>query len=201
MSEQSDFWKGDFGDEYSKRNVGRVESNKHFFQKALHQCRLDMRSIVELGCGTGENLAAIAQLLPWVEINGVEINESAAEKVPVGNIIRGDFLKTEFFPICNLSFTKGVMIHIPPEDLPKAYTRLYEASDRYIMIAEYHSPRPEMVPYRGHENRMWKRDFAKELWEMYDDLEFIDSGFAWSKDPNGAQDDLTFFLFRKSDAN
>ena len=92
--------------------------------------------------------------------------------------------------------TKGVLIHIPPKDLPIAYRVLYGQSKRWILIAEYYSPTPVEVPYRGHAGRLWKRDFAGEMLKQYPDLRIEDYGFTYHLDER-PQDDITWFLLRK----
>lgn len=203
MSDQSttEFWSGDFGDSYASRNVGRVEANIAFFSRVLPEhlitaTKTRIKSAVELGCGTGENLMALWKMIPSVSLFGIEVNESSADKCKVGTITRGSFLTKKILPR-DLSFTKGVLIHIAPPDLPLAYEKLYEASRKYILIAEYHNPTPVEVGYRGHRGKLWKRDFAAELWAAYPDLKLVSTGFAWKHDPAGSQDDLTWFLFRK----
>ena len=82
------------------------------------------------------------------------------------------------------------MIHINPERLDDVYTRLYNFSDKYICIAEYYNPTPVTIPYRGHDNRLFKRDFAGELMSKYSDLELVDYGFLYQNDPI-----FPFFIF------
>ena len=55
-----------------------------------------------------------------------------------------------------------------------------------------------MVNYRGHEDRLFKRDFCSELMEKYNDLTLIDYGFGYRNDPVFKQDDLTWFLLKKA---
>lgn len=47
--------------------------------------------------------------------------------------------------------------------LPEIYDKLFTASQRYILVAEYYNPSPVEIIYRGHSNRLFKRDFAGEL--------------------------------------
>ena len=93
---------------------------------------------------------------------------------------------------------KGVLIHINPERLLDVYKRLYKFSDEYICIAEYYNPSPVTIPYRGHNNKLFKRDFAGELMSIYPDLQLIDYGFSYHKDPVFPQDDITWFLMKKT---
>lgn len=82
--------------------------------------------------------------------------------------------------------------------LPLVYPKLYEASKKYILVCEYHNPTPVSVSYRGYEVRLFKRDFAGEIMKKYLDLKLVDHGFAYKGNPIFPQDDITWFLFKKS---
>jgi pseudaminic acid biosynthesis-associated methylase len=199
LNEQEKFWQGQFGDDYTQRNLGPNAANLAFFTPILRLAR-DVRSVVELGCGSGLNLAALRQLLPQAHLTGVEINAGArALAAKMGDeVIAGSLLDFKPAKPTDFSFTKGVLIHIAPENLERAYAALYSASRRYVMVAEYYNPKPMEIDYRGHSARMWKRDFAGELMDRYPDLRLVDYGFAWRRDPNFTQDDVTWFLMEKS---
>jgi len=96
-----------------------------------------------------------------------------------------------------VSLIKGVLIHINPAMLPAVYEKLYAASHRYILIGEYYNPSPVTIPYRGHEDRLFKRDFAGEMLETYSDLTLVDYGFCYKRDTAFPQDDITWFLLEK----
>jgi spore coat polysaccharide biosynthesis protein SpsF len=54
------------------------------------------------------------------------------------------------------------------------------------------------VPYRGHAERLFKRDFAGEMLKRYPKLRLLDYGFAYHGDANFPQDDITWFLLEKT---
>ena len=97
----------------------------------------------------------------------------------------------------DLTFTKGVLIHIQPENLPVVYDNLYRNSIRYVLVAEYYDPKPVTLKYRGHDNKMFKRDFAGELLDKYQDLRLLVYGFCYHRDPSFPQDDISWFLMEK----
>ena len=202
-TEQEEFWQGNFGDEYIDRNQSDLllASNTSFFSKVFNRTgKID--SIIEFGCNIGMNLKAIKTLLPESNLSGIEINKRAVDdlnKCEGGpHIIEGSILDIELDTRFDLTLIKGVLIHINPERLDDVYTRLYNFSDKYICIAEYYNPTPLMIPYRGHDNRLFKRDFAGELMSKYSDLELVDYGFLYQNDPIFPQDDITWFLMKKS---
>ena len=90
-----------------------------------------------------------------------------------------------------------MLIHIHPDHLTTVYDQLYNSSRKYILMAEYYNPSPVSVNYRGHEDRLFKRDFAGEIMDRYSDLKLIDYGFAYHRDPVWPQDDITWFLMEK----
>lgn len=200
-TEQEAFWAGEFGDEYTSRNEGAdiVATNISMFAKAL--TRMDKpQSIIEFGCNRGLNLKALRQLLPQAKLSALEINTSAAELVrreldaDVKNTSILEFTPEETY---DLAIIKGVLIHINPDELQSVYQKLYDASSKYIFVCEYYNPTPVAIPYRGHEDKLFKRDFAGEMMEKYPDLELVDYGFCYRRDPVFPQDDGTWFLMKK----
>ena len=97
----------------------------------------------------------------------------------------------------DLALIKGVLIHINPEMLNTVYDKLYKASKRLILICEYYNPSPVAIPYRGHSDRLFKRDFAGEMLDKYSALRLIDYGFSYHRDPAFPQDDINWFLMEK----
>ena len=97
----------------------------------------------------------------------------------------------------DLSLIKGVLIHINPDMLPVVYEKLYTASRRFVLVCEYYNPSPVAISYRGHADRLFKRDFAGEMMDKYPDLKLVDYGFAYRRDPAFPQDDITWFLMEK----
>lgn len=201
-SEQEHFWAGEFGDEYVTRNQGDIfiANNISLFAKILSRTH-SIKSLIEFGANIGINLQAIRQLIPKAEISAVEINQKAVEKLQLHNdyqIYHQSMF--DFVPVCkyDLALVKGVLIHISSDMLAKAYELLYQVSNRYICIAEYYNPTPVEITYRGHQDKLFKRDFAGEMLEKFDDLHLLDYGFIYHRDSQFPQDDVTWFLLEKT---
>ena len=201
-TEQEKFWAGDFGDEYIGRNKSEeyLASNLNFFSKAFNQLG-QPKSIIEFGANIGMNLRAIKLLFPKIDLFGIEINKNAADELAkfIGqeNVFNGSIFEFEATHKCDVSLIKGVLIHINPEMLALVYEKLYTASNKYILICEYYNPSPVNVSYRGHSDRLFKRDFAGEMLEKYVDLKLVDYGFCYKRDKAFPQDDITWFLLEK----
>lgn len=202
-TEQEEFWAGKFGNDYTRRNQGTdwIASNTAFFANIFANVQ-EVRSVIEFGANIGLNLEAIRILLPKAKLAAVEINQKAAKQL--GRAIKD----VQVYPVSILDFKcerawdlvliKGVLIHMNPESLHKVYEALYRSSARYICIAEYYNPTPVSIPYRGHADRLFKRDFAGEMLDRYKDLRLLDYGFSYHRDVHFPQDDLTWFLLEKS---
>lgn len=200
---QEEFWAGDFGSEYIGRNNSAqlLASNLNFFSSALKHAGT-IQSCVEFGANVGMNLKALQLLYPSIQLNGIEINPNAADNlralIGTDNVFEGSVFDFKTNLRTDLSLIKGVLIHINPEMLNKVYEKLYEASTKYILVCEYYNPTPVAISYRGHTDRLFKRDFAGEMLDKYQDLILVDYGFSYRRDPVFPQDDITWFLLQKS---
>lgn len=199
---QEQFWASEFGVEYMGRNDGTalLESKTSMFRKVLQKTP-EIRSVVEFGCNIGINLVALSRLVPDLALHGIEINPAAAaaarERLPNAQITEGSIFDSRIDRGCDLAFTCGVLIHLNPDMLPVAYAKLAAASCRFVLIAEYYSPTPVTVNYRGHENRLFKRDFAGEFLDANPAFRLVEYGFVYRRDPVAPLDDLTWFLMEQ----
>jgi len=201
-TDQESFWAGAFGTEYIQRNQGDalLASNLDFFAKALRDTR-GVKTCIEFGANIGMNLKALKLLYPGCEQHGIEINADASQQlaqvIPSDHVYQSSIL--DFNPVqsWDLVLIKGVLIHINPDVLPQVYDKLVESSGRYLLVAEYYNPAPVAIPYRGHTDRLFKRDFAGEIMDRHPQMELVDYGFAYRRDPNFPQDDITWFLMEK----
>lgn len=201
-SEQEKFWATDFGTDYIDRNQGDalLASNLNFFSQALRVAQRPT-SCIEFGANIGMNLKALKLLFPDQEQHGIEINPDAAKElatvIPEQNVFQGSIIDFDQNRVCDLALIKGVLIHINPELLPQVYERLVAAAGRYLMVAEYYNPSPVAIPYRGHSDRLFKRDFAGEIMDAHPEMKLVDYGFAYHRDLKFPQDDITWFLMQK----
>ena len=81
--------------------------------------------------------------------------------------------------------------------LEQVYEKMYACSKKYILIVEYYNPNPVSINYRGHEDKLFKRDFAGELMDKFPDLTLRDYGFVYHRDLTFPQDDMNWFLLEK----
>jgi pseudaminic acid biosynthesis-associated methylase len=199
---QEVFWAGDFGNKYIHRNKGvnLVASNVALLSQALQRTH-GIRDCIEFGANIGLNLQALKLLYPRLQPYAIEINPTAAAAlvnvVPSENIYPISIL--DFAPkrTYDLVLAMGILIHINPGYLGRVYEKLYRSCRRYLLICEYYNPTPTCVIYRGHKDVLFKRDFAGEILDKYGDLNLVDYGFVYHRDPNFPQDDVNWFVLEK----
>ena len=200
-TEQEAFWSGAFGDDCVERNRGEAvaAARTHLLSNLLRRAG-PVASAIEFGPNVGLNLLALRRLIPAIELAGIEINARAVETlrgIDGVQVHHGSILERHATRAYDLAIVCGVLIHIAPDALPTVYDNLHAASSRLILVAEYYNPTPVSVPYRGHAERLFKRDFAGEMLDRFPDLRLADYGFQYHRDPNFPADDLNWFLLEK----
>ena len=198
-TEQEKFWSAKFGDAYTNRNL-KINKFK-LIGKNLINNDVKIKNAIELGANIGLNLDAIKKIYPNSKTYGVEINYNAFKILKKKHSAVNSSI-IEFNTNCkfDLVILSLVLIHQNPIFLNKIYKKIYQLSSKYIYIAEYFNPTPVALNYRGHKQKLFKRDFAKELWKKFPNMRLINYGFHWSEDPffeKNTCDNETWFLFEK----
>jgi spore coat polysaccharide biosynthesis protein SpsF len=201
-TEQEKFWASDFGDEYVDRNKDEtlLASKLSAFSGMIEATSTPVKSVIEFGSNIGLNLLALKRLLPKAKMSAVEINKKAfsmLSQIEGVKAFNESILEFETEEKYDLVFTSGVLIHINPDELNKVYEKMYNASKKYVLVFEYYNPNPVAIPYRGHNDRLFKRDFAGDMMEKYPDLKLVDYKFIYKRDNNFPLDDGTWFLMEK----
>ena len=202
---QLQFWCGDFGDTYTERN---------FIDADLLRARVAMwaaimegtsgappQSILEVGSNIGNNLRALSTLT-GARLHALEPNAHAREILIKDQIVEPanafDGIAAAI-PLgdgaVDMAFTCGVLIHIHPNNLLASCREIHRVAARYVACVEYFSDKQEMIPYRGHDDRLFKRDFGSFWLDNFPDLRVLDYGFRWKRVTG--LDNLTWWLFEK----
>ena len=192
MSYTKKYW------EYQK-NIGSNSYHSNYVKIKFQKHISEEDTVLDFGCGVG----FILNELNCKSKYGIEINSGAVSElkknIPETNVFATSILDFEPVRMFDLSFIKGVLIHINPDELPKVYEKLVASCGRYLLVAEYYNPSPVSIPYRGHKDRLFKRDFAGEIMQQYPEMTVIDYGFNSRHDPVFPQDDITWFLMEKGE--
>lgn len=202
VTEQEQFWAGDFGHEYTDRNAVSPAHRRPFFESILRKIPT-VSGICELGANRGHNLLAIQSINPQYHLTGVELNDTAYDVLASHEGIEAVHAAIQdVAPVraYDLVFTCGVLIHINPADLPAIYRKMAALSQRYVLINEYFNPVPVEVSYRGHTGKLFKRDFGGEFLNANpNQFRLVDYGFLWQR-VEPAWDNTTWWLFEVTQA-
>lgn len=200
---QGKLWKeSNWGKQYISRNNSNQlrSSNISLFAKIFASLNQPIKSVLEIGPNIGLNLDAINILDDQIIIDCIEINEDACIILKNKDYIRNVYNDSiiSFKPDNSLRYdlvlTKGVLIHLNPDELSKVYSKIHSLSDKFVLFAEYYNPTPVAINYRGVDNALFKRDFAGEFLDKFKDAKLIDYGFVYHRDNYFTQDDITWFL-------
>lgn len=204
-TEQLRFWRGEFGNAYTERNASAAE---HLRARVAMWSSIfasvegaPPKSILEVGANIGNNLRALRQL-SGADFYAIEPNASARQRlvddkvVPAANV-RDGFAAAIDLPdgAVEMSFTSGVLIHIHPDDLLASCREIHRISSRYVVCIEYFSDKAEEIAYRGHSERLFKRDFGGFWLDNFPDLQVVKYGFSWKR--LTGLDNLTWWVFEK----
>mgnify|MGYP001248944247 CR=1 FL=1 len=195
-------WSKKIGTDYTIRSI-KFENRYPTIGKTLVSNKIKVNSILELGCNVGFNLKVLKKIYPRANIVGVEINKAAYEIAKKNyNCLNESLIYFKSSKKFDLVITSGVLIHQSPKLLKKIYKNIYNLSKKYIYIDEYFNPTPVKILYRNKKNLLFKRDFAKDIWNMYPNLKLVNYGFYWNEDPKlkskpNIVDNSNWFIFKK----
>lgn len=204
-TDQLKFWRGDFGNAYSDRNASAAA---HLRARVAMWAPImasltgaPPRSILEVGANIGNNLHALRQLTD-AEFFAVEPNKKARQTLVKDEVVSAANVRDGFAAsidlddeAVDLAFTSGVLIHIHPDDLEASCREIHRVAKRYIVCIEYFADQAKEIDYRGHTERLFKRDFGGYWLDLFPEMQTIDYGFAWKR--LTGLDNLTWWVFRK----
>jgi pseudaminic acid biosynthesis-associated methylase len=204
-TKQETLWRGNFGDAYTDRNAtteARIAALTSHWSRILRPTMgRPPESVLECGANVGLNLRALKRLMD-IECYALEPNQRARQTLLQDGVVDEAHLMNGLcsnVPLpdasVDLTFTSGVLIHVPPEQLLASCRELYRISKRYVVCIEYFSDKAEEIPYRGQTEALFKRDFGSFYLDNFPDLYVLDYGFAWKRVTG--LDNLTWWLFAK----
>lgn len=183
---QTKIWNADFGREYTDRNTLDVEDLDSLYRRYFGIARTAINqdflrtipkdaTFLEVGCNAGNQLLLL-QRMGYSNLSGIELQPYALEiaRSRTGNIslAQGSALSIPYGDASfDIVFTSGVLIHISPEDLPRAMDEIHRCARKFIWGMEYYAPSITEVNYRGHNQLLWKMDYTQKYLSRFNDLE------------------------------
>ncbi|MET0393396.1 MAG: pseudaminic acid biosynthesis-associated methylase [Chitinophagaceae bacterium] len=213
-TQQTEFWTGTFGKEYTDRNPQSLEQSDQAHLNSYGVLRSQLNEefigsldrdarILEVGCNVGIQLLHL-QRMGFRNLYGIELQPYAVEKakkITHGiNIIQGSGFdipfKDGFF---DLVYTNGVLIHIAPADLPLVMREMIRCSRQYVWGFEYFSEEQREIPYRGNNGYMWKMDYSGEFLRTDPRLVKVkEKLFPYASEAEKGNTDVMYLLEKKS---
>lgn len=189
------FWSGAFGDDYLGRNQVDWALRVPLLQRLIDQTGAD--SFLDVGCNAGWNLLALRKISDGFAMSGVDVNHAALLQAANEGFDVINYPASQVADIDELGagcaqmvITSGVLIHIPPVELEAVMRAIVAASAKYVLCIEYDAPAEQMIEYRGHQHRLWKRPFGELYARM--GMSVVETGVA-----NGYVD-CKYWLLEKS---
>lgn len=163
MSTQ-EFWAGDGGDSYTDRNRVAWRKRITFWRDVIPW---EVETAFEVGCNAGWNMRAI-RVCRNIKTSGIDINEQAVNQAIACGLgaLKQDILTMTAFPLADIVYTAGVLIHMSPDQIHDVMEQIAALSKRFVLSVEYESEQEEEVKYRGEDGLLWRRPYGR----MYEEL-------------------------------
>jgi len=163
MVYNSELW-----DSYTLDNEIGIQSD---LSKFIHFLCLGLgaRKICEAGCNVGNNLTEFPKNF---DVHGIDMNKLALEKAkkayPSFKFQQANIDKIpypdSFFDVV---FTRGILIHIKPENVENAMRELLRVSNNWIFNLEYFGEDEKMIKWKRGDDLLWYRNM-KDRWSKFD---------------------------------
>jgi len=163
-------------------NSDQIELSKFIYHSSLV---LGSKNICEAGCNVGNNLSAFPNDF---KIHGIDVNEYALRKAKTKypnftfsheNLKKISLSESSF----DLVFTRGVLVHVPDEEVDDVLKEILRISGKWVFNLEYFGEDGKIIKWKRGDDLLWYRDMKKR-WskfnvEIITDVEIphhIDSG-------------------------
>ncbi len=201
LTRQLQTWTSEFGEKYTNRNPMTIEDmdkelgeycgcgkKSDLFFEFLPPKLIASGKVLEVGSNIGMQLKILQKVNLGLELFGLEPMNYAVEKgrelFPDITFVQGTSFEIPFEDdYFDIVMTNTVLIHIHPNDLPKALSEIHRVCKGYIHFHEYFSATATEVKYHGNTDLLWKTNFTKLYLEQYPDLHCVKERFLHYQDP------------------
>lgn len=146
-SEYGKTWQNRDDEWYSKLFSATPIFHENFIQ--FLKARSDVRSALEIGCGSGIYPIRYKDLFTQIQYTGIDISPSAiafCKKKSDFEFICGDSLKMDLEKKYDLVFSQSVIDHVYDIDL--FITRIAKATKKYAYVSSYRGYFPELKKHK-----------------------------------------------------
>ncbi len=140
----------------------------------------DLMSVLEIGCGSGANVAALARMLPRATVTGVDVNDQAvtsgnrrlmAEDIHNAKLLAGSALDLRVFHDreFDVVLTDATLLYVGPDQIRRVIAEMARIARCALFVLELH--RPELQGNRGrsgiHTRDGWCRNYEALFHELF----------------------------------
>jgi SAM-dependent methyltransferase len=140
-------WQGQNNDFYEKMHEHGIQKNKDFVE--YFKNKKNIKTVLEIGCGTGIFPIKYFDLFKDKEYTGMDISKSAiayCKKHSKFTFLCGDFLKMQLSDTYDLIFSHGVINHVPDIDL--FLKKTLDICKKYAYINASHGYFPDLESHK-----------------------------------------------------
>ena len=142
-----DTWQGQDNQFYEDMHKHGFKKNEDFV-KYIEE-KSDVKSVLEIGCGTGVYPIKYKQLFENKEYCGIDVSKSAikyCEKNSKFDFICDDFLKLNLDKKFDLVYSHGVINHV--QDIDSFFKKIIQVTGKYAYIQASHGYFPDLEKHK-----------------------------------------------------
>lgn len=210
QSEQERSWSGKIGAAYTDRNTLSAEGLDTVYSQNFGRTRTELNwqfvgslprylRILEVGCNIGMQLRHL-RAMGFYNLWGIELQQYALDRLCVsgvevcqGSVTALPYPDEDF----ELVYTSGLLIHIPPDDLPQAMSEILRCTKQWVWGFEYYSQTLREISHRSWKDMLWEGDYPRMFIEMLPSLEVKDRWAAPDMHPDRAGTLVDMYLLEK----
>ena len=147
----------------------KVHPHRRVLVELIHDFK--PKSVLELGCGYGQNLFNIKTAMPSVSVTGIDIDETRIKEgietykidLSVGDILKVDFPKDSFDVV--MTDAVYLMINMTTDEVIDLTHKIIKIAKKGILLIEWHRE-GEILPgtnVGGRYNERYVRDYMELL--------------------------------------
>lgn len=130
----------------------------------------DVETVCEFGCNIAANLKAIHYISPKLQLAGIEINPHACEiatQAKCADIVCDSIISADLKKKFDLVFSRGVLIHINPDEVAAVMKNMVRHANKYVLIYEHHSPTPIQPKSYANKVKGAQKGEGYQFWRDY----------------------------------
>jgi len=131
-------------------------------------------TVLEVGCGWGQNLKMLSQKLPQAKLHGIDINRAAIgytkKQIPQADLRVGRAekdLEQYRDKSMDVTYTYALLMYIAPQEIAEVISEIKRITSKKIIIIELQTdPQNDPIGRGIYENGKWTRNYPPHFKEL-----------------------------------